>query len=316
VHRLATADAQHLRDARRSAGLGGRINVGREKADRVGIPQRPLKPKTQKRIAGGLDKWVLKAHQSRSSSTSRTTAGIRRRIDRDCEPLDTVTAGPRAASTQRWTSNSLPTPARSITAARRASDRGRSRSAGHRHRRTRCARRGECRAVPVHGPAPRRAGRAGAALALDRAAASDRHRDRQRRSARRGRAQQALRRRRRPVSRLSDRHGHQRRSSLTAAAQVSTITARRGSGYAAASAGRADPNARHAESAAAVAAHLVKFRGDSVGNSLAEPMPTVTSGAGARAMPARHTRWAWRAATCRTCTRRTRAAGRAIRAGR
>jgi DNA (cytosine-5)-methyltransferase 1 len=38
-----------------------RINIGREKHQRVGIPQRPLRPKTQARIAGGLDKWVLKA---------------------------------------------------------------------------------------------------------------------------------------------------------------------------------------------------------------------------------------------------------------
>jgi hypothetical protein len=150
------------------------VNVGREKADRVGIPQRPLKPKTQKRIAGGLDKWVLKASEpfiinianyGWDSSPHRSVI----------EPLDTVTPGRAAASTQRWTSNSLPTPALSITAARSIAPRTFAircpPSPAHAMRAAWWR-----RAVPVHGPAPRRARRASAALALDRAAASDRHR--------------------------------------------------------------------------------------------------------------------------------------------
>jgi site-specific DNA-cytosine methylase len=37
------------------------VNVGRSKHDRIGVPRRPLKPKTLQRIARGLVKWVIQA---------------------------------------------------------------------------------------------------------------------------------------------------------------------------------------------------------------------------------------------------------------
>ncbi|OUL16979.1 hypothetical protein B0X78_02960 [bacterium AM6] len=43
---------------------------------------------------------------------------------------------------------------------------------------------------------------------------------------------------------------------------------------------------------AVAAAHLVKFRGDSIGSPATEPVPTITSGAGQRARRAQPTRWA------------------------
>lgn len=70
------------------------INAGRKKQDRVGVPQRPLKPKTQQRIAGGLEKWVLKAKEpfivniANYGWDSSPTESVSR-------PMSTVTSGPR-----------------------------------------------------------------------------------------------------------------------------------------------------------------------------------------------------------------------------
>lgn len=70
------------------------VNVGRDKKDRVGVPQRPLAPKTHNRLAGGFDRWVLGAAEpfivnianyGWDSSPHRPVS----------TPLDTVTAGPR-----------------------------------------------------------------------------------------------------------------------------------------------------------------------------------------------------------------------------
>jgi DNA (cytosine-5)-methyltransferase 1 len=70
------------------------VNVGRERFDRVGIPQRPLKPKTQKRIAGGLLKWVLGAAEPFIVNIENYgwDSSPGQSVDR---PLSTVTAGPR-----------------------------------------------------------------------------------------------------------------------------------------------------------------------------------------------------------------------------
>jgi DNA (cytosine-5)-methyltransferase 1 len=71
-----------------------RVNVGRAKHERLGVPQRSLKPKTHKRIAGGFWKWVLDAiepfivRMENFGWEDFTDASIE-------EPLSTITAGPR-----------------------------------------------------------------------------------------------------------------------------------------------------------------------------------------------------------------------------
>jgi site-specific DNA-cytosine methylase len=79
-------------DARRWA---AKVNAGRPKADHVGVPQRPLKPKTQARIAGGLDKWVLKAAEPFVVSIANYGWDTGADGRPAAEPLSTVTAHPK-----------------------------------------------------------------------------------------------------------------------------------------------------------------------------------------------------------------------------
>lgn len=73
-----------------------RVNVGREKHERIGTPQRPLRPNTQKRLAGGLFKWTLN-HESpfivniQNSKWGPDHFDVR-------NPLPTVTATPKGGS--------------------------------------------------------------------------------------------------------------------------------------------------------------------------------------------------------------------------
>lgn len=70
------------------------VNIGRLKHERVGIPQRPLKPKTQQRLARGLLKFVLEA--KRPFIVDIQNYGWDSSSTRDVgAPMPTVTAGPR-----------------------------------------------------------------------------------------------------------------------------------------------------------------------------------------------------------------------------
>lgn len=79
---------------RQAKGWSKRVNRRRSKEDRIGIPQRPLKPKTQKRLARGLDKFVLRAAKPFIvdiqnfgwDSTQTRDIGV---------PMPTVSASPR-----------------------------------------------------------------------------------------------------------------------------------------------------------------------------------------------------------------------------
>lgn len=73
-----------------------RINEGKDKYERIGVPQRPLKINTQKRLAGGLFKWVLNssapflvrvAHGEQSPDGTKRWGSPTHSID---EPLPTV----------------------------------------------------------------------------------------------------------------------------------------------------------------------------------------------------------------------------------
>jgi len=70
------------------------VNEGRERHDRVGVPRRPLKEKTLRRIAGGLMKYVVNA--SRPFIVDIENYGWSGRGHRSVdEPLNTITSGPR-----------------------------------------------------------------------------------------------------------------------------------------------------------------------------------------------------------------------------
>lgn len=72
-----------------------RINQGRQRSDFVGIPQRPLKIKTQKRLAGGAWKWVLTAKKPFVTTIENYGWGASANGRPVTDPLSTVTAGPR-----------------------------------------------------------------------------------------------------------------------------------------------------------------------------------------------------------------------------
>ena len=71
-----------------------RLNVGHKKEDRVGVPRRPLKPKTLQRIARGLVKWVIQAKRPYIVDIENSTWATdgTRAVD---APLNTVTATPK-----------------------------------------------------------------------------------------------------------------------------------------------------------------------------------------------------------------------------
>lgn len=71
------------------------MNVGRDKHERIGVPQRPLRINTQKRLAGGLWKWALNQNQPFIVNIENYGWGSSTVGRPVSDPLSTITAGPK-----------------------------------------------------------------------------------------------------------------------------------------------------------------------------------------------------------------------------
>jgi DNA (cytosine-5)-methyltransferase 1 len=257
------------------------INVGKEKHDRVGIPQRPLKVNTQKRLAGGLLKWVLDAAEPfivnienygwNSSAAGHSVS----------EPLSTVTAGPKGGKHaavdvdlaafngtfnhggNNYRTNDLRQPMGTIVGANEA--------------------RGVVGAELAPFSIPRygeREGQAPRSRSLEAPAPTITPTDN-------GAQLAAVALNKHNLGVIGQ--GVDQPIGTVTGIDHHSLLAVHLTNYHGAKGGEVrgqsiDESIRTLDTEnrfGAVATHLVKFRGDSVGNSLSDPMPTVTSGAGA-----------------------------------
>ncbi len=229
-----------------------KVNVGRPKHERLGVPQRPLQPATHKRMAGGLHKHVLLAGETERGpfvlsieNYGWNASGTRSAL----EPLSTVTANPRGGK-------------HAVVDIGAAAFTSTLNHGGDEHR-------SQDFRDPISTVTGARDARATVGALLSPFIASPAHS----KTTGRGRYHDSVDAPLKTITASNDKclmavhldsyHGAKGNESRSQPVTESLRTL--------------DTQNRFG----VVAAHLLKFRSDNIGNSLNDPMPTVTSGAGA-----------------------------------